>query len=198
MQELLLIFEAFFREGGWKCYYLKFVALDIIWFCFDLYLALDIILARSLYNSITFFLDSSRFLIFFIAFNWSLDLIFGFFLVISFRFDLKWPWFFSTFFINTLLFFLLVYFFFLDLQLFLLVFQKLYQEWVNLACSIIWFWLEVNTTSPVRYSCLSNLRDDKGDIFVTSLLISSCSFPSFIWSSIVFIYFKNISLSLIN
>ena len=45
-------------------------------------------------------------------------------------------------------------------------------EYVNLACSIILLWSDGNISSPVRYSYLSVLSDDNGDIFAASLLIS--------------------------
>ena len=52
-------------------------------------------------------------------------------------------------------------------------FPKLFlEEYVNLACSIIWFQLEGDISSLVRYSYLSVLLDDDVDIFVASLLIS--------------------------
>ena len=41
-------------------------------------------------------------------------------------------------------------------------------EQVNLACSVICFWLEVNIYSPVRHSYLSTLPDDRVDMFVAS------------------------------
>ena len=69
---------------------------------------------------------------------------------------------------------------------------------VNLACSIIYFWLYGNISSPVRYSYLSTLSDDKADILAASLLILYCSFPSLISSSIVilsYIYFKRFYLN---
>ena len=47
---------------------------------------------------------------------------------------------------------------------------------MNLACSIICFWLEGIISWPVRYSYWSILPDDKADIFAASLLISYCSF----------------------
>ena len=59
---------------------------------------------------------------------------------------------------------------------------------VNLASSIICFWLEGNISSPVRYSHLSLLPDYQAGIFSASLLISYCSFSSWIWSSIVIIF----------
>ena len=59
--------------------------------------------------------------------------------------------------------------------------------WVNLACFIICFWLDGNTSLPVRYSCLSNLPYNKADISAASLLISYCCLSSLIWSSIVMI-----------
>ena len=43
-------------------------------------------------------------------------------------------------------------------------------EYVNLACSIIWFWLWGNVSLPVRYSYLSILLNDKA-VFAGSLLI---------------------------
>ena len=58
--------------------------------------------------------------------------------------------------------------------------------WVKLACFIICFWLDGNTSLPVRYSCLSNLRYNKDDISAASLLISYC-LSFLIWSSIVMI-----------
>ena len=45
-------------------------------------------------------------------------------------------------------------------------------EYVNLACSITLFWPGGNIPSPVRYSYLSILPDDKADIFYASLLTS--------------------------
>ena len=54
---------------------------------------------------------------------------------------------------------------------------------------IIWFRLENNISSPVRYSYLSILADDNADIFATSLLILYCSFLFLILSSIVLISF---------
>ena len=62
-----------------------------------------------------------------------------------------------------------------------------------MVCSIIWFRLEGNIASPVRYSYLSMLHDDNADIFATSLLISYCSFSSQILSSIVIITFHILS-----
>ena len=73
-------------------------------------------------------------------------------------------------------------------------------ESVNLACSIIWFWLDDNISSPVRYSYLPILPDDKADILGASLLLSYCSFLSSIWSLIVlillYVYFKDFFLNL--
>ena len=54
------------------------------------------------------------------------------------------------------------------------------EEYVNIACSIICFLLEGNISSPVRYTYLSILPDDKADIFAASLLISYCSASSLI------------------
>ena len=86
-----------------------------------------------------------------------------------------------------------------DLQLFLFVSKKLYQE-DNFACSIICFWLDGNISSPIRYSYLSILHDDKIDILAASLLTSNCSYSSLIWFSIVmiflYIYFKRFSFNL--
>ena len=53
-------------------------------------------------------------------------------------------------------------------------------EEVNLAYSIICFWLEGSNSSPVRYSYFSSLPNDKGNIFKASLLISYCRFSSLI------------------
>ena len=58
---------------------------------------------------------------------------------------------------------------------------------LNLACSITYFGLEGNKSSPLRYSYLLILPGDKVDIFAASLLISYCSFSFIIWSSIVII-----------
>ena len=69
-------------------------------------------------------------------------------------------------------------------------------EYINLACSIICLWLEGNISSPVRYSHFSYLSifpDDNGDVFAVSLLISYCSFPSLILSSISITSFYIIS-----
>ena len=44
-------------------------------------------------------------------------------------------------------------------------------EQVNLDCCIIGFELEDYISSPVKYSCLSNLPDDRADAFAASLLI---------------------------
>ena len=62
-------------------------------------------------------------------------------------------------------------------------------EKVNLACSIIFFFLlDGNISSPVRHLYLPIFFDDKADIFAASLLVSHCSFSSLILSSIVMIY----------
>ena len=66
-------------------------------------------------------------------------------------------------------------------------------EYANLACSIICLWLEVNISSPVRYSYLSIFRDHPADIFAVSLLISYCGFSSLILPSIVMISFYVLS-----
>ena len=60
-------------------------------------------------------------------------------------------------------------------------------EYVNLACSIILLSSEGNISSPVRYSYLLILPDDRADIFAAPLLISYCIFSSLILSSIVMI-----------
>ena len=61
------------------------------------------------------------------------------------------------------------------------------------------FLIDSNISSPVRYSNLSILSDDKTDIFAAFLLISHCIFSSSVWSSIVmillFIYLKIFSKS---
>ena len=62
-------------------------------------------------------------------------------------------------------------------------------ECVNVACCIIWLRLEGSISSPVRYSYLSFLPDDKAGIFAASLLISYCSFSSLTLSSIAMIIF---------
>ena len=77
-------------------------------------------------------------------------------------------------------------------------------EWVNLAFSIICFWLESNIYLTVRYSYLLVLPDDRTDIFATSLFSIIYhiyrSFSSLIWSSIVmillYIHFKRFFLKL--
>ena len=74
------------------------------------------------------------------------------------------------------------------------------REEVNLACFIIYFWLQGNISSPVRYSYLLILPDDKVKIFAASMLISYYRFSSLIWSSIYMIilhtYFKRCFLNL--
>ena len=61
-----------------------------------------------------------------------------------------------------------------DIQLLLLFFSKVFpkEQQENLAFSIILFWLEGNIASPVRYSYLSILLDDRADIFAASLFVS--------------------------
>ena len=66
-------------------------------------------------------------------------------------------------------------------------------KYTNLACSIIYLWLQSNISSPVRYSFLSIFPDDNADIFVASLLISYCNFSSLILSWIVMISFYILS-----
>ena len=44
-------------------------------------------------------------------------------------------------------------------------------EYVNLAYSNVWLWLEGYISSPVRYSYLSFSPDDNANIFAASLLI---------------------------
>ena len=63
------------------------------------------------------------------------------------------------------------------MKLFFVYFSKTFSkgEYVNLTCLITCFWLEGNTSSPVRYSYLSFFADDNADIFPASLLISYCS-----------------------
>ena len=78
----------------------------------------------------------------------------------------------------------------LDLQL-LLFFSKAIRkgEYVNLASAITLLWSEGSIFSPVKYSCLSALPDDKADILAASLLKSLCSFSSLILSPITIISF---------
>ena len=49
-------------------------------------------------------------------------------------------------------------------------------EYVNLAYSIILLCSEGNVSSPVKYSYLLILPDDRADIFAASLLVSYCIF----------------------
>ena len=60
---------------------------------------------------------------------------------------------------------------------------------INLACSIIYLWLEGNIFSLVWYSYLSIFPD----IFASSLLISCCSFSLLILSSILMVSFYILS-----
>ena len=62
-------------------------------------------------------------------------------------------------------------------------------EFVNLACSIILFWLDGNISSPARNSYLSFSPGDNADGFAVSLLISYCTFSSLILSSVFQISF---------
>ena len=66
---------------------------------------------------------------------------------------------------------LLLFAFLLDIKPFLLVFQKLFLKESMQTSSIICLWLEDNISSPVRYSYLSILPDDKAEIFTASLFI---------------------------
>ena len=66
-------------------------------------------------------------------------------------------------------------------------------EYVNFSCSTILPWSGGNISLPVRYSYLSILPDNNADIFYASLLISYCSFPSLILSSVVMINFYVVS-----
>ena len=67
------------------------------------------------------------------------------------------------------------------------------RDYVNLACSIIFLWLEGNISSPGRYSYLSVFPDDNADIFAASLLISYYNFSSLILLSSVMIIFYILS-----
>ena len=62
-------------------------------------------------------------------------------------------------------------------------------EYANLPCSIIYFWLEGNISSPARYSYILIFPDDYADIFVASLLISCCSFSSLILHQLLWLFF---------
>ena len=69
-------------------------------------------------------------------------------------------------------------------------------EYANLACSIIYLWLESNISSPARYSIFP---EDNAHIFAASPLILYCNFLSLILSSIIvmisfYILSKNFSL----
>ena len=50
-------------------------------------------------------------------------------------------------------------------------------EYANLACSIIYLWIESKIYSPIRYSYLSIFPDDNADIFAASPLILYRIFP---------------------
>ena len=58
-------------------------------------------------------------------------------------------------------------------------------EYASLACSIIYFLLGGNISSPVIPLYLFIFPDDNADIFAASLLISSCNFLPLILSSII-------------
>ena len=62
-------------------------------------------------------------------------------------------------------------------------------EYVNLDYSITLLWFEGSISLTVRNSYLSIFPDNNADIFVASMLISYCNFPSLILSSIVMIGF---------
>ena len=66
-------------------------------------------------------------------------------------------------------------------------------EYVNLACSIIFLWLEGNIFSAVRNYYLSIFSDDNADIFAVFLWIQYCNFSSLTLSSIVMINFYILS-----
>ena len=81
----------------------------------------------------------------------------------------------------------------LDLQLYFFFFSKAFPngEYVNLACSIICCWSDGNISSPVRYSYLWILPDDKADMLAASLLMSYCSFLSillFVKNNLYYLY----------
>ena len=61
------------------------------------------------------------------------------------------------------------------------------EEYVNLACSVILVWSDVNIPWPVRYSYLQVLPDNNADILAASLIASYFSVSSLILSSIVLI-----------
>lgn len=61
---------------------------------------------------------------------------------------------------------------------------------INFPCSVTLFWSWGSIYSTLRYSYSSVLPDNyNADIFIASLLISSCSFLSLILSSIAMIIF---------
>ena len=69
-------------------------------------------------------------------------------------------------------------------------------EYVNLACFIIWLWLEGYVSSPVGYWYLSILSNENADAFTVSLLMSYWRFSSLIFSLIVLITFYILCKSL--
>ena len=66
-------------------------------------------------------------------------------------------------------------------------------EYVNFACSITLLWSEGSISSPVRYSYLSILPDDKTDNFAAFMLISYCNYSSLILPLIFIIIFYILS-----
>ena len=78
---------------------------------------------------------------------------------------------------------------------FFVCFSKAFPErkYVNLACCIVWVWLESKISSSGRYSCLSILPDDNSDICAAFLSLSYYSFASLTLSLIVIISFYILS-----